>query len=261
MIVDCHTHINNVGYEVDISDHLAAAEVVDACIVLAALGEKTNEQSNKKVSEYVGNHRDKMVGFAIVDPTSDKISVKALTAVTGRAGLSGVVLYCSDFKFHPCHTKAMQFYELAQELKLPVFFHNGGPMSAEAVLDYAQPYLLDEVARTFPNLKMVIGTMGQPFIGQTLAMITKHENVYADLTIKPDNFWQIYNIVLAAHEKGAMDRLLFGSGYPLSKAKQCIESLLSFNKLLGSTTFPTVPLGSIRNVIERNGLEILGIER
>jgi uncharacterized protein len=261
MIVDCHTHINSVGYEVELSDHLAAAETVEACIVLAAPGEKTNEQSNKKVSDYVNNHRDKMVGFAIIDPTKDNISIKGLTAVIERAGLKGVVLYCSDCEFHPCHSRAMQFYESVQELGLPIFFHNGGPMRAEAVLDYAQPYLLDEVARTFPKLKMVIGTMGQPFVGQTLAMIAKHENVYADLTIKPDNVWQIYNIVLAAHEKDVMDKLLFGSGYPLGRSAECIESLLSFNKLLGSITFPIVPLGSIRSVIERNSLEILGIER
>jgi predicted TIM-barrel fold metal-dependent hydrolase len=128
-------------------------------------------------------------------------------------------------------------------------------------LDYVQPYLLDEVARTFPALKIVIGTMGAPFVEQTLSMAAKHENVYADLTIKPSSVWQVYNTVVAAHERGVMDKLLFGSGYPLGKAGECIETLLGFNKLLADTNLPTVPRGSIRNIIERDTLELLGIKK
>jgi hypothetical protein len=57
-----------------------------------------------------------------------------------------------------------------------------------------------------------------------------------------------------------MDKLLFGSGFPSGNAGQCIETLLGFNMLLADTNLPTVPRGSIRNVIERNTLELLGID-
>ena len=102
--------------------------------------------------------------------------------------------------------------------------------------------------------------MGVPFVDQTLSMVSKHENVYADLTIRPTKIWQTYNIVVAAHERNVMDKLLFGSGFPASKANECIETLLGFNMLLSDTKLPTVPRGSIRNVIERDSLEVLGIE-
>lgn len=127
-------------------------------------------------------------------------------------------------------------------------------------MDYTQPYLLDEVAREFPALKIIIANMGIPFIEQTLSMVGKHKNVYADLTIKPRNVWQTYNTVVAAYEHGVMDKLLFGSGFPSGNAGQCIETLLGFNMLLADTNLPTVPRGSIRNVIERNTLESLGIK-
>jgi len=260
MIVDCHTHINCATKDVDVSELLAAAETVDICIVLAA-SEGSNEDANKKVSDYVGKHKEKMTGFAVVEPTEDKISVKNLAALTDKLGLKGMVLYCSQCGFHPAHSKAMKFYESAQELGLPVFFHNGGALGPEAVLDYAQPYLLDEVAREFNDLKIVIGTMGSPFVEQTLSMVAKHKNVFADLTIKPSNVWQVYNTVTAAHECGVMDKLLFGSGFPFGKAKECIETLLSFNKLLADTNLPTVPRGNIQNIIERDTLEVLGIKK
>ena len=259
MIVDCHTHINCAGDDVEMSEHLAASETVDACIVLAT-ADGPSEEVNKGLAEYVNKHKEKMVGFALVEPIQDKISVNNLKSIKDKLGLKGVVLHCSACGLHPAHSRAMRFYESAQELGLPVFFHNGdGALGADAVLDYAQPYLLDEVARGFSALKIIIGNMGMPFIEQTLSVVGKHENVYADLTIRPSNVWQTYNTVVAAYERGVMDKLLFGSGFPLGNAGQCMETLLGFNMLLADMNLPTVPRGSIRNIIERDTLELLGI--
>jgi len=261
MIVDCHTHISCAAENVEVSEHLAAAETVDVCIVLATAADSSQEV-NKKLSEYVGKYKEKMVGFALVEPTKDKINIKNLTSIPEKLGLEGAVLYCSSCGFHPAHSRAMRFYESAQELGLPVFFHNGGhALRAEAILEYAQPYLLDEVARTFPDLKIAIGTMGMPFGEQTLSMVAKHENVYVDLTIRPGSVWQVYNTVVAAYEGGVMDKLLFGSGFPFGNPGECIETLLGFNKLLGDTNLPTVPRGNIRNIVERDALELLGIKK
>jgi len=260
MIVDCHTHIDFPADDVETSEHLAAAETVDACIVLGA-ADGPSEAVNKKLAEYVNKHSERMVGFAVVEPTKDKVSPKNLAPMMEKLNLKGVVLYCSVCGFHPTHSRAMRLYESAQQLALPVFFHNGGPdIGPNAILDYVQPYLLDEVARAFPELKFIIGSMGVPFVEQTLSMVAKHANVYADLTIRPSNIWQTYNIVVASHERGVMDKLLFGSGFPYGYAGQCIETLLGFNMLLADTNLPTVPRGSIRNIVERDTLELLGIE-
>jgi len=260
MIVDCHTHIDFAAGDAAKSEHLAAAETVDMCIVLSTL-DGPSEEINKKLAEYVSKHKTKMVGFAVLEPRDNKTNVNYLQSIKDKLGLKGVVLYCSACNMHPAHSRAMKFYESAQELGLPVFFHNGGAsIKTDAILNYTQPYLLDEVAREFPGLKIIIANMGLPFIEQTLSMVAKHKNVYADLTIRPKNVWQTYNTVVAAHEYGVMDKLLFGSGFPSGDAGQCIETLLGFNMLLADTNLPIVPRGSIRNVIERNTLELLGID-
>ena len=260
MIVDCHTHINFAKDNVEMTEHLAAAETVDRCIVLAA-SDGSSEGVNKKLAEYVNKYKEKMVGFAAIDPIKDKISVNKLKPIRDKLELQGFVLHCCAQGLHPSNSRAMRFYEAAQELGLPVFFHNGhGVLEANDVLGHAQPYLLDEVARGFPALKIIIGNMGMPFIEQTLSMVAKHTNVYADLTIRPGNVWQTYNTVMAAYERSVMGKLLFGSGFPLGNAGECIEALLGFNMLLADTNLPTVPRGSIRNIIERNTLELLGIK-
>jgi predicted TIM-barrel fold metal-dependent hydrolase len=260
MIVDCHTHINCAADDVEMSEHLAAAETVDRCIVLAT-SDAPSEEVNKRLAQYVNKYKEKMVGFAVIDPIKDKISVNKLKPIRDKLELQGFVLHCCAKGLHPSHSRAMRFYEAAQELGLPVFFHNGqGVLGADDVLSHAQPYLLDEVARGFPALKIIIGNMGMPFTEQTLSMVAKHKNVYADLTIRPNNVWQTYNTVMAAYERSVMDKLLFGSGFPLGNAGECIEALLGFNMLLADTKLPTVPRGSIRNIIERNTLELLGIK-
>lgn len=260
MIVDCHTHIKLTAEDTETSEHLAAAETVDVCIVLGT-SDGPSDEVNKKLSQYVNKRKEKMAGFAVVEPGKDKISTNHLKSIPDKLGLKGTVLYCSACGFHPTHSRAMRFYESAQELGLPVFFHNAiEPTRTDAVLEYAQPFLLDEVAREFANLKIIIGNMGMPFVEQTLSIVARHKNVYADLTIYPGRVWQTYNMVVAAYEHGVMDKLLFGSGFPSASAGQCIETLLGFNMLLADTNLPTVPRGNIRNIIERDTLELLGIK-
>ena len=258
MIVDCHTHISTPVGDSDVAEFLDACQKVDTCFVLTN-GQLPSQKANKEVSEFVKQHK-KAVGFAVINPLQDKVGPKSISSATVGLGLKGVVMYCCDNGFHPCHSRAMRLYEAVQELGLCVFFHNTAPFKSEAVLDYAQPYLLDEVARKFDSLKIIIGGMGMPFLEQTLCMLSKHENVFADLTVSPQKVWQVYNIVLNACEAGVMDKLLFGSGYPESRCDSCIETLLGFNKLLADTNLPNVPREKIRGIIERDCLELLGID-
>jgi uncharacterized protein len=270
MIVDCHTHIRSASVEnLDASEHLGSADVVDKCVVLASYGYNefaknstvdTTEHINKQLSQYVSRYAQKMIGFALINPLVDDVEQKNIRAQTEKLGLKGVVLYCTQTPFHPAHTLAMQLYESAQDLNLPVFFHNT-TVGKGGFLEYTRPFLLDEVARTFPDLKIIVGNMGFPFYDQTLCLLAKHDNVFADLSIKPGNVWQIYNIVLSAYEQGVMEKLFFGSAFPSARAKDCMESLLGFNILLGGTNLPTVPRSVIQSIIERNTLKILGIEK
>src|SRR4030042_6418903 len=125
MIVDCHTHINFTAGDVEISEHLEAAQTVDACIVLAN-ADGPSDDVNEKLADYIKKHDEKMIGFAVVEPTKDKVGVSNLKTIKEKLGLKGAVLYCSTRGFHPTHSRALRFYESAQELELPVFFPQCG---------------------------------------------------------------------------------------------------------------------------------------
>lgn len=227
---------------------------------MLASSEGDNRQTNKALSEYVSANPKKMFGFAVVNPVEDDITIKCWSNIKDRMSLAGAVLYCCRDGFHPSHSKAMQFYETAAELELPLFFHNTMPFPPQGILDYARPFLIDEIARKFETLKIVIGSMGRPFLSQTLCMLAKHANVYADLTVSPEKVWETYNIVVSAYEAEVMDKLFFGSSNPAGQAQSCIEALLGFNKLMADTNLPTVPREKIREIVERDSLKLLGID-
>jgi len=257
MIIDCHTHITSPASGMVAADHLAVLDIVNVCFVLPA-PDSSSKDVNRAVSEYVRQHKSRMVGFALINPLSDKVSSRTINFIRRDLELGGIVLYCPDFNCHPAHSRAMRLYEIAQELKMPVFFHSGSPLGPKAVLDFAQPYLLDEVARTFPNLKIIIGSMGMPFVDQTISMITKHPNVYADMTLSPRRTWEVFNTITLAYEREVMGKLLFGSGYPLGSPAAYIEALLGFNKLFANSSLPAIPREAIREAVERDSAALLG---
>ena len=258
MIIDCHTHLSCPEHPGDPQQHRRACQDVDGCFVLAGNG-ADRQQANQQLSDYVSDN-PKAYGFAVLDPVADSINRKEVKTATLDMGLKGVVLYCSEGNFHPAHSRAMRLYEKCQELDLVIFFHNGPPYSPSAALDYAQPWLLDEPARTFPALRMIVGRMGLPFLEQTMCLLAKHENVYADLTITPQKIWQVYNMVVTAYEAGVMNKMLFGSGYPYAMPGVCIETLLGFNKMLSDTHLPQVPREKLRSVVERDSATLLGLK-
>lgn len=258
MITDCHTHICCPLSDIETAGHIEACEKLDACIVLG-VSSGSSIDANKELARYVKQY-NKMTGFGVFDPVNEKVAVKSVKNATLDLGLSGVVLYCARQGFHPAHSRAMRFYEAAEQLGLPIFFHNSSSMRSESVLEYARPLLIDEIARKFPSLKIIIGAMGAPFFNETICMVGKHENVYADLTVTPHRSWEVYNIVIGAYEAGVMDKLIFGSGFPRSNAADCIETLLGFNRLMADTHLPTVPREEIRAIIERDSLSLLGIK-
>lgn len=258
MIVDCHTHLHCPQRGLMADEHAAALENVDACFVLAS-GSSDRAAVNQQLTDYVGD-KPKAYGFAVINPAEEPVNQKAVKALTLDAGLCGLVLYCAEDGFHPAHSRALRLYEAAQELGLIVYFHNCPPYAPSAALDYAQPWQLDEVARTFSDLKIIIGRMGTPFLEQTNSLLLKHANVYADVSIHPQRVWEVYNLVMTAYEAGVMDKLLFGSGFPFAEPGACIETLLGFNKLLADTHLPQVPREKIRSVVERDTLTLLGLK-
>ena len=160
---------------------------------------------------------------------------------------------------HPSHSQAMQVYAEAADVGMPVVFHSGIHIATPSNLEYARPVLLDEVARELPDLRMVIAHMGYPWTKETVLLLAKHRNVYAEISWLMHQPWEAYQALLGAYQFGVMDKLLFGSGFPSATASQCIEELYSINHMVHGTNLPAIPREQLRGIVERDALTLLGI--
>ncbi len=240
---------------------MASCTPVDAAMVL---GLRSRHQdlaiSNDFLADYARQCPDRVVGLAGIDPTEGRGALDELRRSKEQLGLRGVVIAPAIQAMHPGDSRAMAVYDLAQRLGMPVVFHNSPPLPASAHLEFARPYLLDEVARTFPSLRILIAQMGYPWVDEALVLLGKHEHVYAEISGVSQSPWLALNCMQLAHERGVMDKLLFGSDFPARDPKAAIEALYSLNQIVHGTNLPSVPREQLRGIVERNSLELLGIE-
>jgi len=292
MIVDCHTHVwqspDQLGQldlgeiqrslrtrtarlaanartvwraipSADADHHYAQTSLVDKSIVLGFKSRYLRaEVPNKYVAEYVARYPQKLIGFAGIDPT-EKGAVDEVRSAKFDLGLRGLTLSPANQDFHPSDSRAMRVYEEAEKLGMPVLVHPHGPMTEQSKLEFSRPYLFDDVARSFPNLRVVIAQLGQPWVDETIVMLGKHPNVFADVSGLLKRPWQAYNALVSAHQYQVIDKLLFGSDFPYTSATECIEALYSINQVAQGTNLPVVPREALRGIVERDTLNLLGL--
>jgi uncharacterized protein len=244
-----------------LEQHWTAVQAVEHAVVLAFMAPAVGfVVPNEYVAEYVGQHREKLIGFASVDPREADAPAELRDAV-GRLGLEGLKLGPIYQHFDPLSERAFAVYAVAEELGLPVIWHQGTTFVRDAPLEWARPMTLDAVARHFPRLRIVIAHLGHPWIEEAMATIRKHPNLFADISALESRPWQYYNGLVAAIEYGVESKLLFGTDYPFSTVERTLDGLRGINDLVKGTALPKIPSELIDAIIERPTLALLGLRQ
>ncbi len=213
---------------------------------------------NEFVAEVVRSNPGRLAGIAGIDPMAPDAAAQLERAV--ELGLVGVTVSPSAQGFHPAHSDAMRLYARIEQLGLPLFVGRPGPLVASGTLEFDRPSGFDEVARLHPKLRIVIGELGWPWIDECLAMLMKHQNVFAEISGVSSRPWQLYNALLGAQSLGVLDRLFFGSGFPYEQPAKAIENLYSVNAYAHGTQLPAIPRTALRSIAERDPFAVLGID-
>jgi predicted TIM-barrel fold metal-dependent hydrolase len=191
--------------EVSISDHVAAG--VDRIVALAVapsnytkyetrgLWDPTNvtdmplphslDQVNDRLAQVVRMHPDRFIGFAAVNPLYKGVrwAVEELERATTELGLSGLKLYPGYDHYSPNDRDlAWPIWRRAAELGVPVMIHQARSTVSEFKMAYGFPHLLDDVAREFPGLRILVCHMGFPWMDECAALLAKHQNLWCDLS-------------------------------------------------------------------------------
>jgi predicted TIM-barrel fold metal-dependent hydrolase len=172
----------------------------------------SNREGNDEILRAVSAHPDRLTGLAAVNPWFREKGVAELSRCL-EAGLSGLKLnshlqgfVLSDPLVHP-------LVETCRRFAVPLYAHTGTPVVAE-------PFQLAELARTFPDVPMVLGHMGYTdFWYDAVPAALQAENIYLETSLI-----DIMNIRTAIEKVGA-ERILFGSDFPESDLSLELEKM------------------------------------
>ena len=130
------------------------------------------EIPNRFIAQYVNRFPQRLIGFAGIDPT-ERTAAQEVVIAREELHLRGMTVSPANQDFHPTDSRAMRVYAECERLGMPVLIHPSGQFTDQSKLEYGRPYLFDEVARTFPNLRMIIAQLGQPWIEETVCMLVE----------------------------------------------------------------------------------------
>lgn len=237
--------------------HVRAMEAVERAIVFGLRSRRLGlDVPNAYVAAYAAAHREKIVGFACVDPNEEDAPRQLEAAV--EMGLRGLKLAPIYQYFHPHGPEAGRLYRRAAAHGLPILWHQGTTFTETGPLELANPVLLERVALEFPELTQVVAHLGHPWYAETIVMIRKHPRMYADVSALFYRPWQFYNMLVLAQEYGVTDKLLLGSDFPFTTPADTIAALRRVNAAVDGTALPRVRDEVIEAIIERNAERALG---
>jgi predicted TIM-barrel fold metal-dependent hydrolase len=279
MIIDIHTHVfkadldfgpklqadlNRCGVDQaawgDVEKrHLETTRAADVAIVFGLQASATDWNiSNEAVAAHVSRAADRLLFFASIDPLKPGF-MEELEKCHQQLGAVGVKLAPLYQNVHPADPKCYEIYKYCTRHRLPILFHTGTSFVSGTPLDYSRPVHFDAVACDFPDLCMVLAHLGHPWEGETIAVIRRHANVYADLSALYYRPWQFYNSIRLLVEYGAEKKVLFGSDFPFTTTGDSLKGVRGVNNILAKSGLPLVPDEVIENIIHRNSLELLGL--
>jgi uncharacterized protein len=277
VITDAHTHLYDAShaspgfvaglrgkwdtdevFEAPPAVHAEAMKDVDRVIVLAFEASASGfSVPNDYVADYVRTDPGRLAGFGSVNPY-DPGALDELERMTSVLGLKGCKMGPIYQNVDPLSTPFLRICARLEELGVPMLIHQGGTFLGPLV--HARPILLDEIALRYPELKIQVAHIGHPWIDETIVVIRKHANLFADVSALHSRQWQLYNALRTAIEYGVEGKLVLGSDWPIVPTQTTIDALRAIPPMAETANLPPVPAEVVEAIIHRDTFALLGIE-
>lgn len=212
-----------------------------------------------EVAKYAAAHPGRVTGFLCVDPTQPGWWDE-LEEGHQNLKLKGIKLLPMYAGFKPNDPELDDLWRYAAKHGLPVLLHTGTTFIDKAPLDCTVPRLIDDVAIRFPDVKIIMAHLSHPYEGESVVVIRKHPNVYADCSALHYRPFQLYHSLMLAQEYGVWEKILFGSDYPFTTVDASLAGMRKLNDMLEGTHLPRLDMEKMEAMFERQTLKVLGIE-
>jgi uncharacterized protein len=182
--------------------------------------------TNDEVSAHVEAFPDRFSGVAAVDLANPVAAVRELERAVRQLGFKALRVIPWLWKLPPNDKLYYPLYVKCIELDIPFCTqvgHTGPLMPSEP--GRPVPYL-DEVALTFPELRIVGGHIGYPWTDEMIGVAWKHDNVYIDTSAYLPKYYppQLLHFLRTYGQ----DKVLFGTNFPQLPLDRCMEQVAAF---------------------------------
>jgi predicted TIM-barrel fold metal-dependent hydrolase len=183
--------------------------------------------TNDQVAEFVRQFPGRFYGVAAVNLEKPVEAVRELERAVKELGFKALRVIPWLWKLPPNDRLYYPLYAKCIELDIPFCTqagHTGPLMPSEPGRPI--PYL-DDVALTFPELKIVAGHIGHPWTEEMIGLAWKHENVYIDTSAYLPRYYPPQ--LLHYMKTYGQDKVLFGTNFPQLSFERCAASARELN--------------------------------
>lgn len=181
-----------------------------------ALGVKS--APNDDVAKFVARHPDRLLGLGGIDPWKDD-AVSEVHRLAKDLDLKGIVISPFKQKLLPGDARMARVFSACESLRIPVFLHTGINWWVDVTYEIGHPRHIDELASSFPELKIVCLHAGWPWVNDMTMVAWRHANIYLDISAhrpshmpKGESGW---GPLLYWGDRVLADRVVFGSTWTL----------------------------------------------
>jgi predicted TIM-barrel fold metal-dependent hydrolase len=138
------------------------------------------QPSNDYVVEVVRQKPDLFIGFARISPWDGMAGVRELERLVRDGGLRGLAMAPFRERITPNNRRYYPLYAKCAELGIPVRLHTSMSYATDRAYDLGHPRHLDDIAMDFPELTLIAGLGGWPWVNEMVALVRRYPNLYVD---------------------------------------------------------------------------------
>jgi uncharacterized protein len=240
MTIDAHTHLGSLGDQTFEPDQLIFGmdkAGITHSLIFSGLPDLFGFSNDQAIEISQANPRLKAIGHVDIT-TFNQEQIDNLCRLLEQKLIFGIKFYLGYQDYMPDDPRFDPLYTFCQSNGYPVLYHTGLLLAGyQGFLKQAHPLNIDTIATRYPQLKIVICHLGNPWVVDSIAVMLKNPNVYADLS----GFFEEYVPIKQSeieffHERlrlvkvfmGGLHKCIFGTDWPLYDHSEYLEAVQSF---------------------------------
>jgi uncharacterized protein len=152
-----------------------------------------------RIAQIHRHYPGRFIAGVLLNPMDGMRSVRELERLVKEEGAGALrvsALYNSlpanDRRYYPLYAKCV-------ELDVPVRIYTAMSYANDRPYDLGHPRFLDDIAVDFPELRIVAGLAGWPWMNEMVALLRRHPNLYCDTAghhpryfAQPGSGWEMF---------------------------------------------------------------------